>query len=79
MALALQIFERSGWEFLARWAHVVAGITWIGLLYYFNFVQVPSFARDGGRRPATTRSTSSRPGRCGGSAGPRWRRCCSGC
>jgi len=45
MALALQIFERGGWYFLARWAHVVAGITWIGLLYYFNFVQVPSFAQ----------------------------------
>lgn len=26
-----------------RWTHLVAGITWIGLLYYFNFVQVPSF------------------------------------
>lgn len=25
----------------ARWAHFLAGITWIGLLYYFNFVQVP--------------------------------------
>jgi len=24
---------------LDRWAHVLAGITWIGLLYYFNFVQ----------------------------------------
>ncbi|MDX8390370.1 MAG: urate hydroxylase PuuD [Mariprofundaceae bacterium] len=27
---------------LARYAHILAGITWIGLLYYFNFVQVPS-------------------------------------
>jgi len=26
---------------LIRWAHVMAGITWIGLLYYFNFVNVP--------------------------------------
>jgi len=25
-----------------RWFHVIAGITWIGLLYYFNFVQVPA-------------------------------------
>jgi hypothetical protein len=23
------------------WLHVLAGVTWIGLLYYFNFVQVP--------------------------------------
>ena len=26
----------------ARWLHVLSGILWIGLLYYFNFVQVPS-------------------------------------
>ncbi|MBU3735984.1 MAG: hypothetical protein FGM62_03300 [Methylobacterium sp.] len=27
---------------LARWIHFLAGITWIGLLYYFNLVQVPA-------------------------------------
>jgi len=27
---------------LARWLHFMAGIMWIGLLYYFNFVQVPA-------------------------------------
>jgi len=27
---------------LARYGHIIAGVTWIGLLYYFNFVQVPS-------------------------------------
>ena len=27
---------------LEVWFHVLAGITWIGLLYYFNFVQVPA-------------------------------------
>ena len=26
------------------WLHVLAGVTWIGLLYYFNFVQVPAMA-----------------------------------
>ncbi len=26
-------------DFLARWAHGLFGITWIGLLYYFNFIQ----------------------------------------
>jgi uncharacterized membrane protein len=26
-------------EFVFRWAHVLFGITWIGMLYYFNFVQ----------------------------------------
>ena len=29
---------------LTIWLHVLAGITWIGLLYYFNFVQVPALA-----------------------------------
>ena len=27
---------------LIVWIHVLAGVTWIGLLYYFNFVQVPA-------------------------------------
>ena len=27
---------------LARWLHFLAGITWVGLLYYFNLVQVPA-------------------------------------
>jgi uncharacterized membrane protein len=29
---------------LARWLHVLAGVTWIGLLYYFNVVQTPALA-----------------------------------
>jgi uncharacterized membrane protein len=28
-----------------RWLHILAGITWIGLLYYFNFVQATAFAQ----------------------------------
>lgn len=31
-------------DFLFRWGHVLFGITWIGLLYYFNFVQGSYFA-----------------------------------
>jgi uncharacterized membrane protein len=30
-------------DFLARWGHFLFGITWIGLLYYFNFVQTEYF------------------------------------
>ncbi len=41
---------------LEVWAHVLAGITWIGLLYYFNFVQVPAVGEalgdEGGPGPA---------------------------
>jgi len=29
---------------IERWIHFLSGITWIGLLYYFNFVQVPAMA-----------------------------------
>ena len=28
--------------FLVRWLHVLSGVMWIGLLYYFNFVQIPN-------------------------------------
>src|SRR5918994_6146623 len=31
-------------HFFFRWFHFLAGITWIGILYYFNFVQTPFFA-----------------------------------
>ena len=33
-------FDQSFWQAVFRWTHVVAGILWIGLLYYFNFVQI---------------------------------------
>jgi uncharacterized membrane protein len=32
----------ANWSSAIIWLHVLAGITWIGLLYYFNFVQVPA-------------------------------------
>ena len=37
----LIIISRNGGAFVSRWAHVVVGITWIGLLYFFNFVNGP--------------------------------------
>jgi uncharacterized membrane protein len=37
-------FGNQGLPFLLRWIHLLSGITWIGLLYYFNLVQVPFFA-----------------------------------
>ena len=33
-------FGEIFWQAALRWVHVVAGILWIGLLYYFNFVQI---------------------------------------
>lgn len=42
---------------LFRWAHILVGITWIGLLYYFNFVQTEYFkeAEDSARKDAFTK------------------------
>jgi uncharacterized membrane protein len=40
LTMGIQVNELS----LIVWLHVLAGITWIGLLYYFNFVQVPALA-----------------------------------
>jgi uncharacterized membrane protein len=39
----MAIFGIDGFLFLLRWFHFLAGITWIGMLYYFNFVQTPFF------------------------------------
>lgn len=44
LGTALEIFTKLGGAFASRWLHVIVGITWIGLLYYFNVVQVPAFA-----------------------------------
>jgi uncharacterized membrane protein len=30
------------YQFLFRWLHVLSGVMWIGLLWYFNFVQIPN-------------------------------------
>ena len=33
------------WKFFFRWLHLLSGIMWIGLLWYFNFVQIPSMPK----------------------------------
>ena len=30
------------WTFFFRWLHVLSGVMWIGILWYFNFVQIPN-------------------------------------
>ncbi len=51
----MALFSDAGVEFLLRWLHFLAGITWIGLLYYFNFVQGPFFAEaDAATKSAAT-------------------------
>ena len=45
IALALNMgLGTVNWLTVIRWIHILAGITWIGLLYYFNFVQTPAMA-----------------------------------
>ena len=51
LAILIAVFPDSGyatapgasdlWTGIFQWLHVFFGITWIGLLYYFNFVQTP--------------------------------------
>ena len=35
-------FDQLYWASLSRFLHVISGVMWIGLLYYFNFVQIPN-------------------------------------
>jgi len=33
------------WAFIIRWAHIICGVMWIGLLWYFNFVATPTMPK----------------------------------
>ena len=49
-------FDQLFWSWLFRYFHVVAGVMWIGLLYYFNFVQVPNMSKiTDEQKPAITK------------------------
>ena len=37
--------DHTWWAFVFRWLHVMSGVMWIGLLWYFNFVQTPSMPK----------------------------------
>ncbi len=45
--LADGFFSRLGLEQTFRWLHILSGIVWIGMLYFFNLVQVPAYAAFG--------------------------------
>ena len=38
-------FDTLFWSWLFRYIHVLVAIMWIGLLWYFNFVQIPNMAK----------------------------------
>jgi len=42
---ATPTFDKSYWSFLFRWLHVLSGVMWIGILWYFNFVQIPNMGK----------------------------------
>ncbi len=49
--MELALLSENSLAFLLRWAHLLAGVTWIGLLYYFNFIQGEYFKEaDGGAK-----------------------------
>ncbi len=41
----LDLTDRSWWGFIFRWLHVLSATMWIGILWYFNFVQMPSMPK----------------------------------
>ena len=49
-------FDQLFWSWLFRYFHVLAGIMWIGLLWYLNFVQIPSMPKlTDEQKPAITK------------------------
>ena len=42
---SVNLGSHDWWRLLMRWFHVLSGIMWIGLLWYFNFVQTPSMPK----------------------------------
>jgi uncharacterized membrane protein len=49
-------FDQAFWAGLFRWLHVFTGVLWIGLLYYFNFVQMPTMPKiPAEQRPAVSK------------------------
>ena len=48
--------DKAWWSFLFRWLHVLSGVMWIGILWYFNFVQIPNMPNiEVSQRPAITK------------------------
>src|SRR2546421_6930837 len=41
----VRLADFNWWAFFMRWLHVLSGVMWIGLLWYFNFVQIPSMPK----------------------------------
>src|SRR6188472_4565019 len=42
--MSMEIFSKFGGSGVFRMAHVISAVMWMGLLWFFNFVQTPAFA-----------------------------------
>jgi uncharacterized membrane protein len=38
----VRLGDPTYWQFFMRWLHILSGVLWVGLLYYLNFVQIPT-------------------------------------
>jgi uncharacterized membrane protein len=46
LAIKLQGYDQTSfWMFVVRWLHIMSGVMWIGLLWYFNFVSTPTMPK----------------------------------
>src|SRR4030095_11830445 len=45
LAVSTAKYDHAWGAFVMRWLHVMSGVMWIGLLWYFNFVQIPSMPK----------------------------------
>jgi uncharacterized membrane protein len=45
LGLHREVMHGAYWAVFARYLHIFAGVLWIGLLYYFNFVQIPTMPK----------------------------------
>ncbi|MDE1941785.1 MAG: urate hydroxylase PuuD [Betaproteobacteria bacterium] len=53
---AADLQSHAWWTFAFRWLHVTVAVLWVGLLWYFNFVQMPSMQKiPDEQKPAITR------------------------
>src|SRR3569832_11097 len=41
----LDLASLDFWKFVVRWLHIICGVMWIGLLWYFNFVSTPTMPK----------------------------------
>ena len=54
--LGVEGFSTQFWAFFFRWLHIISGVMWIGLLWYFNFVQTPGMPKiPDEQKPAITK------------------------